>query len=417
MNILLLGDGGREHAIAWKLAQSPKLKKLFVSPGNAGTGLIAKNVSLNLKNHSQVVEWCKRNKIELVIVGPDNLLADGIVDSLVDAKILTFGPSKSAAEIEWSKVFAKSFMREERIPTAKFRTFKEAAKAKKYILKQKFPLVIKASGLAFGKGVIIAKSYEEAIVAVEDVQEKKIFGRAGNEIIIEEYLEGPEVSIHVFSDGKSFVLFPPSRDHKRAFDNDKGPNTGGMGTIAPVPGVTDELVFKIESEIVKPTLEGLLRCGRKFVGVLFPGIIITADGPKVLEFNARFGDPETQSYMRLLKTDLLDILFACAKGTLKDIAIEWENKSSCCVIMASGGYPGLYKKGVEIKGLVKAEKVNSIVIFHAGTKQKGNKFFTNGGRVLGVTATGKNLKDAVKESYKAVREINFEGMQFRKDIG
>lgn len=416
MNVLLLGSGGREHAIAWKLIQSPKLNKLFVSPGNAGIAQIAQNIKLDLNNHKEVIFWCRKNGIDLVVVGPDDLLADGIVDSLMNAGILVFGPTKAAAEIEWSKSFAKSFMEKEGIPTAKFRVFKNVDKAKKYILKQKFPLVIKASGLALGKGVIIGKNYKEGIIAIEDILKKKVFGSAGSEIVIEEYLKGPEISIHAFSDGKSFILFPSAQDHKRAYDNDKGPNTGGMGTVASVPWVTKELMEEIANKIVKPTLDGLSKRGKKFVGVLYPGIIVTAEGPRVLEFNARFGDPETQSYTRLLKTDLLDILLACAIGKLKDVKIEWKNEAACCIIIASGGYPGKYKTGVEIKGLARAEKEN-IIIFHAGTIQKGKKYFTNGGRVLGITATGKNLKNSIYNAYEALEQIKFKGMQFRKDIG
>lgn len=417
MHVLLLGGGGREHAIAWKLAQSPKLKQLFVSPGNAGTAQIAQNIKLDLGNHKEIIIWCKKNRIDLVVAGLDNLLADGIVDSLTGAGILVFGPVKAAAEIEWSKVFAKSFMEKEGIPTARFKVFNDADKAKKYILKQKLPLVIKASGLTFGKGVIIPKNYKEAMMAVDNILKKKIFGQAGDKIIIEEYLEGPEISIHAFSDGKSFVLFPPAQDHKRAYDNDEGPNTGGMGTIAPVPWVTERLMREIGDRIVKPAFGGLSKRGRKFIGVLFPGIIITADGPKVLEYNARFGDPETQSYMRLLKTDLLDIFLACTKGNLEDIQVEWKNQAACCVVMASGGYPGKYKTGIKIEGLSSAEKEKKTILFYAGTTQKGNRYFTNGGRVLGVTAIGKNLENSLMSAYKAVRKIKFDGMQFRKDIG
>lgn len=255
------------------------------------------------------------------------------------------------------------------------------------------------------------------MIAVDNILKKKIFGQAGDKIIIEEYLEGPEISIHAFSDGKSFVLFPPAQDHKRAYDNDEGPNTGGMGTIAPVPWVTERLMREIGDRIVKPAFRGLSKRGRKFIGVLFPGIIITADGPKVLEYNARFGDPETQSYMRFLKTDLLDILLACTTHKLKNIKIEWGKEVACCVVMASGGYPGKYKTGIEISGLSKAEKEKKTILFYAGTTQKGNRYFTNGGRVLGVTAIGKNLENSLMSAYKAVRKIKFDGMQFRKDIG
>src|SRR3989344_8699280 len=355
MDILMLGGGGREHALAWKLRQSSKVRKIFVAPGNTGTEAIVENVHLDLADHQAIISFAKTNGVDLVVVGPDDLLANGVADSLQAAGVPVFGPTRAAAEIEWSKAFAKQFMREEAIPTARFAVFSDVNEAKGYLKQQNFPIVIKASGLAFGKGVVIAETSDEGLVALDDMMSKGTFGEAGREVVIEEYLEGLEISIHAFCDGETTTLFPSAQDHKRAYDDDKGPNTGGMGTIAPVPWVTDEMMEEIKNMIVLPTLHGLERRGRKFVGVLFPGIIVTKDGPKVLEFNARFGDPETQSYMRLLKTDLTDILLACVHGKLKDIDIEWEQMSACCIVLASGGYPGKYETGVPINGMSGAE--------------------------------------------------------------
>ncbi len=414
MNILIIGSGGREHALAWKIKQSSKIKNIFIAPGNAGTALIAKNITLSTTE--EIIDWIKHNDIDLVIVGPDNYLAEGMVDQLELLKIPVFGPTQAAAEIEWSKAFAKRFMKEEGIPTASYDIFTDLEKAKLYLQTQSFPLVIKASGLALGKGVIIAQDLSEANKTLDEIMGSKIFGDAGNEVIIEEYLQGKEISIHAFCDGENAILFPPAQDHKRIFDNDKGPNTGGMGTIAPVSWVTKDQMKEIEEKVVIPTIQALKKRGRPFKGILFPGIMITENGPKVIEFNARFGDPETQSYMRILDTDLIDILFACVKGDLKNKEIKWSDKSACCVIAASGGYPGNYEKGKIIKGLDEI-KNNNIVIFHSGTALSGENFITNGGRVLGVVAAEDTLKESLMKAYKAVESISFEGMQYRTDIG
>lgn len=413
MNILIVGSGGREHALAWKLKQSPKIEHIFVAPGNAGTSQIAENI--NISKTEDIVAWIRNNPVDLVVVGPDEYLAEGLVDELEALNIRVFGPTKTAAEIEWSKSFAKQFMKDEGIPTAAYEIFSDLEKARAYIQTQSFPLVIKASGLALGKGVIIAQSIEEAETALEEIMKDKVFGSAGNEVVIEEYLQGKEISVHAFCDGESAVLFPPAQDHKRIFEGDKGPNTGGMGTIAPVPGVTKEHMEEIEKSVVIPTILALKRRGRPFKGILFPGIMLTADGPKVIEFNARFGDPETQSYMRILETGLIDILLACAGGDLSSQNIEWSSESACCIVCASEGYPGKYEKGEVIEGLDFAQK--DIVIFHAGTKQEGSRVMTNGGRVLGITATGKDLKESLSKAYEAIEKISFQGMQYRKDIG
>ena len=352
-----------------------------------------------------------------MVIGPDDVLASGIVNSLQAAGIKVFGPAREAAEIEWSKSFAKDLMKRLGIPTARAEEFTEIKLAKDYAKNSDYPLVIKASGLALGKGVVIANSYEETAAALEEMLVKKVFGPAGETVIIEEFLQGIEISIHAFCDGKTFSLFPAAQDHKRIFDNDQGPNTGGMGTVAPVPGVSREVLQEIKEKIIAPVLSGLKNMGREFKGILFPGIMLTKDGPKVLEFNARFGDPETQSYMRLLKTDLVDILLACTDGRLADLKIDWqENLSICCVILASAGYPVTYKKGFPIRGIEEAEEDKDVVIFHAGTKIINNNLVTNGGRVLGVSATGSTLEDARQKAYKAVALIDFEGKQFRKDI-
>ncbi|MBI3627241.1 MAG: phosphoribosylamine--glycine ligase [Candidatus Sungbacteria bacterium] len=414
-SVLIIGGGGREHALACKLQQSPNVERIFILPGNAGTGMIGENVEIGIKNHAKIVEFVKENNIDLVVVGPDDPLADSMVDDLEAAGISIFGPTKAAAEIEWSKVFAKEFMQAEGIPTAEFQVFSDQKEANEYVKRQNFPVVIKASGLARGKGVIIAKNLLEAEKAIQDLMEHKIFGEAGKEIVIEEFLRGDEISIHVFCDGKNIAMFPSAQDHKQIFDNDEGPNTGGMGTITPVPWVNKTLMDQIKRTIVLPTIRGLEKRGRKFVGVLYPGLMITNHGPKVIEFNARFGDPEAQSYMRVLKTDLFEILSACVEARLDQIKIEWTYESACCVVLASGGYPGEYKKGISIDGLETTS--SDAIIFHAGTKMQDGAIVTNGGRVLGVTATGKDLSSALGKAYARIKMIRFGGMQYRRDIG
>ncbi|MDP3792332.1 MAG: phosphoribosylamine--glycine ligase [bacterium] len=414
MDILIIGSGGREHALAWKLAQSPKIKNIFITPGNAGTASLGQN--LGISKTSGILKWLDKNKIGLVLVGPDSYLAEGIVDKLQKRKIPAFGPTKAAAKIEWSKSFAKKFMQEEGIPTAYFEIFKDVTKAFKYIQTQQFPVVIKADGLALGKGVVIVKNLKEARQVLKDMIGGEVYGKAGKKIVIEEYLQGKEISVHAFCDGKNAILFPVSKDHKSIFDGNKGPNTGGMGTIAPVPGVTNKQIKEIENRIILPTVAALRKRGFPFSGILFPGVMITKEGPKVIEFNARFGDPETQAYMRILKTDLAEILLACVGGQLKSTDIKWGNQSSCCVVCSSGGYPSKYTKGKTITGLNHISNRN-VVIFHAGTKSINNKIITNGGRVIGITATGKSLGQAVSTAYKAMGKIFFDGMHFRKDIG
>ena len=447
--LLIIGSGGREHTLAWKLKQSPKVGKIFIAPGNAGTLSLGENVDIKATDVLALADFAQKNNIDFTVVGPDDALALGIVDEFQKRGLKIWGPNKRAAQIESSKAFAKELMEKNNIPTAEFKTFDNYHQALNYAEKHFInsvvqarglpnskqqaeglhykPIVIKASGLALGKGVMLCQTLDEAKNFLQEVMVKKIFGEAGTEVVIEQFLQGQEFSIHAFSDGKNFVMLPPSQDHKRAFDNDQGPNTGGMGTIAPVPWVNDELMNRVSSKIVKPALDGIKSVTCPFMGILYPGLIMTKDGPKVIEFNARFGDPETQSYMRLLKTDLYDILEACVNGTLDKIKIEWENKYACCIVLASGGYPGEYKKGLSITGVDEANKLDDIIVFHAGTKLENGKLVTNGlpakslatagGRVLGVTAIAHDLKSALDKAYAAVKLINFEGMHYREDIG
>lgn len=412
--VLVIGSGGREHALAWKLKQSEKVSELFIAPGNPGTESLGTNVSLS--NVNEIIEWLKTNPIDLVVVGPDNYLAEGMVDEIQTLGIKVFGPTKLASEIEWSKSYAKELMKEEGIPTASFETFTEFEKALEYLKTQTFPVVIKASGLALGKGVVIVENLEEGEKALREMMTDKIFGNSGDEVVIEEYLTGREISTHAFCDGECAIMFPSSQDHKRIFEGDLGPNTGGMGTIAPVPWVTEKHIQDIKEQIVLPLLNALKKRGREFKGLLFPGIMITDAGPKVIEFNARFGDPETESYMRILDTDLVQVLLACIDGTLNNVNVEWSTNAACTIMCASGGYPGSYEKGKEITGLDKISD-KDIVVFHSGTKSMDGKILTNGGRVLAVTAIGDDVKGALEKAYKTIQGINFEGMQYRKDIG
>ncbi len=418
MKVLIVGSGGREHALGWKLKQSPRVSKLYFAPGNAGTQTLGTNIDIKTDKIDKLSTFAKNNKIDLTVVGPDDPLAAGVVNFFQKQNLKIFGPTKEAAQIEWSKKFAKELMKEEGIPTANFETFNDFEKAKNYALVQQLPLVIKASGLALGKGVIICKTKDEVVEALENIMIKKIFGEAGNAVIVEEYLSGKEISIHAFCDGKTAVLFPTSQDYKPIFDGNRGPNTGGMGTVAPVSWVTPDLIKQIEETIVMPLLKALQKRGKEFKGLLYPGLMITENGPKVLEFNARFGDPETQSYMRLLDSDLFEIFMACVEGKLDQVDITWAKKSACCIVLASEGYPGSYKKGEEIQGL-SAIKDTDIQVFHAGTALKDNKVITNGGRVLGMTAIGENLPAGLAKAYENIGPtgVHFNGMHYRKDIG
>src|SRR3989338_1100039 len=421
LKILIIGSGGREHAVGWKVAQSHRAGQIFFAPGNGGTQNLGVNVDIKATDIKRLLEFAKKEKIDLTLALPDDPLALGIVDEFMKQGLRIWGPTREAAELEWSKAFSKNFMRRHNLPTAKFEIFNNFEKAKAYAEARKMPIGIKASGLALGKGVIIAQTREEAVEALENMMIKKIFGASGEEVVIEEFMEGPEISIHAFSDGKSCKIFPASQDHKKIGENDTGPNTGGVGAIAPLPFVDKELFEIIENTIVAPAIKGLASDNTPFVGILYPGLMLTKDGPKLLEFNARFGDPEAQVYMRLMETDLLDVVNASIDGDLENQEIKWRNTNkqycACNIVLCSAGYPGNYQKGKIISGIEEAEMQPDIVVFHAGTKTENGKLVTNGGRVLGVSAISNTLEEALKKAYKAIEKISFEGMQYRKDIG
>lgn len=416
-SILLIGSGGREHALAWKLSQSPRLEKLYIAPGNPGMVSFGELVPIPATDTPGLVSFAKEKKVTLVLVGPDDPLANGITDALKEAGIPVFGPTKAAARIEWSKAYAKDFMARHGIPTAEHMTFADFESAVSYVDKKEYPLVIKASGLALGKGVIIVRSRSEAVSALREMMLDKVFGTAGSEVVIEEFMEGVEISTHAFSDGVTWRLFPASQDHKRARDDDKGLNTGGMGAVAPLPFVTREMLAEIDQKIILPTIRGLEKDGSPFVGCLFTGIMLTKKGPKVIEYNARFGDPETQAYMRLLDTDLVDIVEACGLGRLREVEVRWKKMYACNVVVASGGYPGHYEKGHAITGIKDVEEDSSVVVFQAGTKKEGGTLITSGGRVLGVSVLANTLPEALRKAYDAIVKIHFHGMQYRRDIG
>lgn len=419
MNVLIIGSGGREHALALKISESPSLSKLFIAPGNPGTNNLGLNININIKDQEKVIDFCKKEKIELIIVGPEQPLVDGLGDLLRKYGFTVFGPNSNAAEIEAHKSFAKKLMQKYNIPTADFVEFNsfQYEEASQYIKRNKYPLVIKADGLAAGKGVIICNSFDEASKALEEMFINKAFGVSGEKIIIEEFLEGEEASIFAVTDGKDFICLPSSQDHKRIGDNDTGKNTGGMGAYSPAPIVTPEILLKIEQNIITPTLKGLANEGKTFSGCLYAGLMITNDGPKVIEYNCRFGDPETQAVLPLLKGDLLKLLYSAALGKIIKDAVTYSGGAAVCVVAASSGYPDFYNKGFEITGLHQNEK--DIIIYHAGTKEKYGKILTNGGRVLGVTSVVErnDLREARKKVYDAINKIHFEGIYYRKDIG
>lgn len=416
LKLLIIGSGGREHALLWKLKQNPRITECYVAPGNAGTGRLATNVPIEATEISRLLEFAQEKKIDLTLVGPDDPLAAGIVDRFQEAGLRIFGPTAAAARFEASKSFAKDFMKRYGIPTAASETFTTSSKARAYVKQANYPLVVKADGLALGKGVIIAQNVEEALTAIREIMEEKVFGAAGETVVIEEFLVGHECSLHALIDGKNYLLFPDARDHKRAFDGDQGLNTGGMGTISPSQVLSDSMHARLHEEIFVPFLRGLEREKINFQGMLFPGLMITKDGPKVLEFNARFGDPETQVLMRRLKSDLLELIEATIEGKLDAMNPQWEERAAVCIVLASGGYPGSIEKGKMISGLESVADHEGVV-FHAGTKQIGESIVTNGGRVLGVTALGLSLQEAREAAYAVVEKIQFEGMHFRRDIG
>jgi len=413
-NVLVIGSGGREHALAWKLKQSKHVDKIYCAPGNAGIAQIAKNVDIKPEDIKSLADFAEKNKIDLTVVGPEAPLVMGIVDEFEKRNLKIFGPSKMAAQLEGSKVFSKHFMKENRIPTANFKIFGNAEEAKDYINNSSMPIVVKADGLAAGKGVIVCKSNKEAIDAVDRIMVEKKFGESGNKIIIEDFLKGEEASILAVTDGKNFVTLLPSQDHKQILDGDRGPNTGGVGAYAPTSIIDDELNEIIEKEIIKPTINGMFK-RNPFKGCLYLGLMITEDRLKVLEYNCRFGDPEIQAVLSLLETDFYEILEASINDSIGLIEIKNKNGASCCVVMTSGGYPGEYEKGKVIYGLEKIPK--DVIVFHAGTALKDGKIVTNGGRVLGVTGIGSDILSAIKAAYNGVSRIKWDNEYHRNDIG
>ncbi len=419
--VLIIGSGGREHAIALKLSESKNVTKIFISPGNAGTLKLGENINLNINNCSEVIDFCKNNRIELVVIGPEVPLVNGLANELRKEKINVFGPNKKAAEIEGNKKFAKELMQEYNIPTADFKTFNKnnINKAKEYLESSKYPIVIKASGLAAGKGVVIAEKKEEAISAIEEIMQQQIFGNAGNEVVIEEFLEGEELSVFAITDGEEYVLLPPAQDHKRIGEGDTGKNTGGMGAYAPLSFVSDNLITEIKTNIVEPTLKALTDKNRKFNGCLYCGLINTKNGIKVIEFNCRFGDPETQVVLPLLDGDFFELLYSVAKGKINKEAVKYNGGSAMCVVTVSGGYPEKYEKGFEIEGLNEIEDITNVTVIHAGTKYENGKVLTNGGRVLNLVAFNieNNLKQSKAMVYDAISKVKYNKKYFRNDIG
>ena len=415
MRILVIGSGGREHALAWKLARSPKVRQMFIAPGNGGTATVGQNVPIAATDISGLVSFSRQEQIDLTIVGPEVSLVAGLVDAFNAAGLRVFGPTQAAARLEGSKAFAKQFMVEEGIPTAPATIFRDYAAAQAFLRQIVPPVVIKASGLAAGKGVIICPTRQEAEAALRQVMAERVFGDAGDEALVEVCLQGEEVSLLAFCDGRTVVPMLPARDYKRVGDGDEGPNTGGMGGYAPSPYLPPTLVQEIMARVLQPVMDGMRRRSTPYVGVLYAGLMLTDLGPRVLEFNCRFGDPETQSLMPLLESDLVEICLACTEGRLDQIQVRWSSDQAVCVVLASGGYPGDYASGKEITGLDEAGRTPSVV-FHAGTKQQDGRLVTAGGRVLAVTATAPTLSQARAQVYAAAGQIHFEGMYYRKDI-
>ncbi len=423
MRILVIGSGGREHALSWKIAKSPKCEKLYCAPGNGGISEVAELVGIAADDVEGLLRFAKEKKIDLTVVGPEAPLVKGIVDIFQGAGLKIFGPTKELAALEGSKIFAKELMKKLNVPTADFRVFDNSDEALIFAKTKKLPLVVKADGLAAGKGVVICRTFDDVFGAVSKMMIGKVFGDAGKRVIIEECLEGEEASIIVVSDGINVVPLASSQDHKRVFDGDKGPNTGGMGAYSPAPVVTKDLEKKVLDTVISPVIDALARKGKPYKGALYAGIMLTKDGPKVLEFNVRFGDPETQAILPRLKTDLVEVMTRAIEGRLKDFSLEWDPRPCVSVVMAAGGYPGKYEKGVKIEGLDEAKKTKDVVVFHAGTKlgsrsgDTKNLYVTSGGRVLNVTALGTDIKEAIANCYKAVENIKFNKMHYRKDIG
>ncbi|OHB94128.1 MAG: phosphoribosylamine--glycine ligase [Planctomycetes bacterium RIFCSPHIGHO2_12_39_6] len=417
MEVLVVGSGGREHALVWKIAQSPMVKKVYCAPGNPGISEVAECVDIDAENIEGLYNFALKKKIDLTVVGPEDVLVAGIVDRFKDKHLNIFGPNKRASVIEGSKVYAKTIMKKYGIPTADFKVFDDLKYAKKHISTCDFPLVIKADGLAKGKGVFVCKTLKEADRHIDDIMKEKIFGYAGERIVIEGFLSGEEVSILAITDGKTIVPLSSVQDHKAVYEGDKGPNTGGMGAYSPVPFVTDDLQSSIEENILVPIVHALKKENRPYKGVIYAGLMITNAGPKVLEFNARFGDPETQVLLMRMKSDLVPLLLSTVKNNIEEVEIEWHDGVSVCVIMASKGYPDKYEKGLPVFGLEAVKSVTNVQVFHAGTAIKDGKVVTNGGRVLGVTILERDLGKAQKNVYEAIKKLSFDGAHYRKDIG
>lgn len=416
MKVLIVGSGGREHTLAWKLAQSKHVQKLYAAPGNGGIQELAECINIKADDIKGLADFAVKNSIDLTVVGPEIPLVLGIVDEFNKRNLKIFGPTKKAAKLEGSKVFAKEIMKKYGIPTAIGEIFTTSKHAIDYIKSLNIPVVVKAEGLAAGKGVYVCNSREEAVNAVCKIMDERIFGDAGNRVIIEECLQGEEVSILAFSDGERVIPLVPSQDHKRAYDNDCGPNTGGMGAYSPVLSIKDEFNLKIQKQILEPIVTGMKEEGIPYCGILYAGLMLTNEGPKVLEFNVRFGDPETQAVLPRLQSDLIEPLLSVISGDISKIQLKWTNQACVCIVLASGGYPGKYEKGFEIEGLNKANSIENVTVFHAGTKKENDKYLTNGGRVLGVTALGATLEKATTLGYQAIDEIKFKDKHFRKDI-
>ncbi|MEA2861803.1 MAG: phosphoribosylamine---glycine ligase [Methylobacteriaceae bacterium] len=416
MNVLLIGSGGREHALAMSLAKSARLTKLFIAPGNPGTSQIGENVVLNISDHAAVIDFCRLMRIEFVVVGPEQPLVDGLVDALEAAGISAFGPTKAAARLEGSKAFTKELCRRHSIPTAAFQRFRDPEAALTYVRSRGAPIVVKADGLASGKGVVIAQTLGEAEEAIRSMF-SGAFGSAGAEVVIEELLEGEEISFFALCDGKRALPFASAQDHKRVGEGDTGPNTGGMGAYSPAPIFSSELQTRVMREIVTPTIDAMSAEGTPFKGVLFAGLIVTTDGPKLIEFNTRFGDPETQAILPRLESDLLSLMQLCARGNLSAAPIHLSNQTALAVVMAAKGYPGTVKKGTEIRGIEKAERMPHVIVTHAGTRREGKRLLADGGRVLNVTALAENIAEAQKRAYAAIDAIDWPDGFCRRDIG
>jgi phosphoribosylamine--glycine ligase len=417
MKVLVIGSGGREHALVWKISQSPKVKKIYCAPGNAGIARLAECLSIRAEDVQALTGWAEKERIDLTVVGPEAPLTMGIVDVFRDRGLRVFGPTQRAAEIEGSKAFTKDLMKKYGIPTGDSETFTDHAAAVHYVKGKGAPLVVKADGLAAGKGVIICRTVEEALSALDLIMVRKTFGDAGAKVVVEEFLEGEEASFLAFTDGETVLPLPTSQDHKAIYDKDQGPNTGGMGAYSPAPVVNEKVHREIMEKVMIPTVKGMAKEGRKYQGVLYAGLMIKEEKIKVLEFNARLGDPEAQPLLMRMKSDLVPVLEATIDGKLAGQKVDWEDRATVCVVMASAGYPGSYEKGKVISGLQEAAKVRDTFVFHAGTGLKEGKVVTNGGRVLGVTALGSGIQEAIQRAYEAVAKISWEGAYYRKDIG